>query len=128
MVFLYMRGNAGVYYWFGKGSGADDLIAALGGEDVASEKGLSGMKPLNAEGLVKSEPDLYLMMTLGLKSVGGVDGLMKVPGVADTSAGLNGCVVDMSDYEILSFGPQFPSTLRALGTAIYGSDHVKSTS
>ena len=124
MVFLYMRGNAGVYYWFGEGSGADDLIDALGGVDVAEEVGLEGSKPLNAEGLVKSEPDLYLMMTDGLQSVGGVDGLLEVPGVADTGAGVDGCVVDMSDYEILSFGPQFPSTLRALGEAIYGDGGV----
>ncbi|UDY35925.1 heme/hemin ABC transporter substrate-binding protein [Dermatobacter hominis] len=126
MVFLYMRGNAGVYYWFGEGSGADDLIDALGGVDVAEEVGLEGSKPLNAEGLVKSSPDLYLMMTHGLESVGGVDGLLEVPGVADTGAGVDGCVVDMSDYEILSFGPQFPSTLRALGAAIYGDDGVLS--
>jgi len=120
MVFLYMRGNAGVYYWFGKGSGADDLIEALGGVDVASESGLAGSKPLNAEGLVKSEPEMYLMMTDGLDSVGGVDGLLEIPGVADTAAGVDGCVVDMGDAQILSFGPQFPTTLRSLGEAIYG--------
>jgi iron complex transport system substrate-binding protein len=126
MVFLYMRGTAGVYYWFGEGSGADDLIDALGGVDVAAEVGLEGSKPLNAEGLVKAAPDMYLMMTEGLQSVGGIDGLLEVPGVADTAAGLDGCVVDMSDYEILSFGPQFPSTLRALGEAVYGPDGVLS--
>ncbi|MDQ7908055.1 ABC transporter substrate-binding protein [Phytohabitans sp. ZYX-F-186] len=119
MVFLYMRGNAGVYYWFGKGSGADDLIHDLGGIDVATEAGLSGMRPLNAEGLATANPDLYLMMTHGLESVGGIDGLRKVPGVADTSAGAHSCVVDMSDYQILSFGPQFPATLQALAEAIY---------
>lgn len=122
MVFLYMRGTSGVYYWFGKDSGADDLIAALGGVDVATEVGLEGSRPINAEGLVKSDPELYLMMTHGLESVGGPDGLLEVPGVADTEAGLNGCVVDMSDYEILSFGPQFPNTLRSLAAAIYGPD------
>lgn len=119
MVFLYMRGNAGVYYWFGEGSGADDLIEALGGLDVASEVGLEGMRPLNAEGLVRAEPDLFLMMTKGLESVGGVEGLLEVPGVAETAAGMSGCVVDMSDYQILSFGPQFPATLDALADAIY---------
>lgn len=121
MVFLYMRGRAGVYYWFGKGSGADDLIRELRGVDVATEVGLEGMRPINAEGLVKAEPDLYLMMSEGLKSVGGIDGLLEVPGVADTNAGQNSCVVDMSDYEILSFGPQFPATLRALAEAVYGT-------
>jgi iron complex transport system substrate-binding protein len=119
MVFLYLRGNAGVYYWFGEGTGADDLIDALGGVDVATEVGLEGMRPVNAEGLVKSAPDLYLMMSDGLESVGGVDGLLKVPGVAETAAGANRCVVDMSDYQILSFGPQFPATLDALAAAIY---------
>ncbi len=122
MVFLYLRGTAGVYYWFGEGSGADDLIEALGGVDVASEVGLEGSRPINAEGLVKSEPELYVMMSHGLDSVGGVDGLLEVPGVADTTAGINGCVVDMTDFEVLSFGPQFPHTLRALATAIYGTD------
>jgi iron complex transport system substrate-binding protein len=119
MVFLYLRGNAGIYYWFGKGSGADDLIAALGGVDVASEAGLEGMRPLNAEGLVRADPDLFLLMSHGLQSVGGVDGLLKVTGVAETSAGVNKCVIDMSDYQILSFGPQFPKTLDALADAIY---------
>ncbi|MGE3621333.1 MAG: hemin ABC transporter substrate-binding protein [Acidimicrobiia bacterium] len=126
MVFLYMRGNAGVYYWFGEGSGADDLIDALGGVDVASEVGLEGMRPLNAEGLVRAEPDLYLMMTMGLESVGGVTGLLEVPGVADTTAGAVGCVVDMSDYQILSFGPQFPATIEALAQAVYGEATARS--
>lgn len=124
MVFLYMRGQSGVYYWFGEGSGADDLIEALGGIDVATEVGLEGSRPINAEGLVRSEPELYLMMTHGLESVGGAEGLLEVPGVADTEAGMNGCVVDMSDYEVLSFGPQFPATLLALAEAIYGADGV----
>ena len=122
MVFLYLRGTAGVYYWFGEGSGADDLIDALGGFDVATDAGLEGARPINAEGLVKSEPELFVMMSHGLDSVGGVDGLLEVPGVADTTAGINGCVVDMTDGQVLSFGPQFPHTLRALATAIYGSD------
>lgn len=120
MVFLYMRGNAGIYYWFGEGSGADDLIEALGGVDVAGASGLKGSQPLNAEGLVKAAPDLYLMMSAGLDSVGDVSGLLSVPGVGDTPAGLNSCVIDMSDFEILSFGPQFPYTLEALAKAIYG--------
>jgi hypothetical protein len=28
-------------------------------------------------------------------------------------------VVDMSDFQILSFGPQYPATVDALATAIY---------
>lgn len=121
MVFLYLRGTAGVYYWFGQGSGADDLIASLGGVDVASESGLAGEQPLTAEGLIKADPDLYLLMSQGLDSVGGADGIESVPGVADTTAGKTRCFVDMADHQILSFGPQYPATLRALAAAVYGS-------
>ncbi|TAK70799.1 MAG: hemin receptor [Actinomycetota bacterium] len=120
IVFLYLRGQAGVYYWFGKGSGADDLIAALDGVDVATQTGLLGERPITAEGLVKAAPDLYLMMSHGLESVGGVAGLGRIPGVGTTTAGRDGCVVDMADSQILSFGPQFPATLTALARAVYG--------
>ncbi len=125
MVFLYVRGQAGIYYMFGEGSGADALITALGGYDVAGEIGWQGMRPINDEGLVKAQPDLILMMTKGLESVGGVDGLIeRLPAVAQTPAGQNRRVVDMSDTEILSFGPRTPEVLDALARAIYapGSD------
>lgn len=119
MAFLYMRGTAGVYSWLGKGSGADALIAELQGIDIATEFGVASSKPLNAEGLVASRPDMFLMMTKGLASVGGVEGLREVPGVGDTDAGKSSCVVDMIDYQVLSFGPTFPAVLTALADAIY---------
>jgi len=39
MLFLYVRGSANVYYIFGEDSGADSLIDAVGGIDVAEEIG-----------------------------------------------------------------------------------------
>jgi iron complex transport system substrate-binding protein len=119
-VFLYLRGNAGVYHWFGSGSGADDLIESLGATDVASEVGLEGTKPVTSEGLIAAAPELILVMSDGLSSVGGIDGLLGLPGVAQTPAGEARCVLDMADTQILSFGPQFPETLRSLGAALYG--------
>lgn len=119
MAFLYMRGNAGVYSWFGKGTGADELINEMKGIDIATEAGVPGSRPLNAEALVSARPDMFLMMTHGLESVGGVDGLKAVPGVGDTDAGRTSCVVDMSDYQILSFGPTYPNVIRGLAEAIY---------
>ncbi|MET0767006.1 MAG: ABC transporter substrate-binding protein, partial [Aeromicrobium sp.] len=74
MVFLYVRGQAGVYYMFGEGSGADGLIKAVGGYDVTEEIGWSGMKPVNDEAIIDAQPDLIILMTKGLDSVGGVDG------------------------------------------------------
>lgn len=120
IVFLYVRGTAGVYYLFGEESGADSLIQALGAVDVATEIGWKGMRPINAEALVEMKPDLILMMTKGLESVDGVDGLLeRVPAVANTPAGQNRRIVDMSDYEILSFGPRTADVLDAVARAIY---------
>lgn len=123
MVFLYVRGQAGVYYMFGEGSGADGLITALGGYDVAGEIGWNGMKPVNDEGLIAAQPDLILMMTKGLDSVGGVDGLLeRLPAIAETPAGQNRRIVDMSDAQILSFGPRTAAVLEALAVAIYAPE------
>ncbi len=123
MAFLYVRGQSGVYYMFGSGSGADALITALGGIDVASEIGFEGMRPLNDEGLVKAAPDLILMMTKGLESVDGIDGLLeRLPAVANTPAGQSRRIVDMSDTEILSFGPNTAAVLDALAVAIYAPE------
>lgn len=118
-----MRGQSGIYYMFGTGSGTDSLITALGGTDVATEIGWTGMKPMTDEGLIEASPDLVLVMTKGLESTGGVDGLLEaVPALAHTPAGENRRIVDMSDTEILSFGPHTADVLEALAVAIYAPE------
>lgn len=123
VVFLYLRGQAGVYSMFGEGSGADSLIDALDAVDVAGEIGWQGMRPITDEGLVAAQPDLVLVMTKGLESVGGVDGLLEqLPAIAQTPAGEHRRVVDMADTQILSFGPTSAQTLDALARAFYAPD------
>ncbi|WP_292705494.1 hemin ABC transporter substrate-binding protein [Microbacterium sp. SCN 71-17] len=123
MMFLYVRGQSGVYYLFGEESGADSLIEALGGVDVAGEIGWSGMRPITDEALVDANPDLLLMMTKGLESVGGVDGLVEhLPAVAQTDAGRHRRVVDMYDTTVLSFGPATADVLDALAVAVYAPE------
>lgn len=120
IVFLYVRGNAGVYYLFGKESGADSLINAVGGRDIATEQDWTGMRPVNAEALVAMQPDLVIMMTKGLESVDGVDGLLqRVPAIAQTPAGQHRRIVDMADSTVMSFGPRTPEIVAALTAAIY---------
>ncbi|CAB4690998.1 MAG: ABC transporter substrate-binding protein [Actinobacteria bacterium] len=122
-VFLYVRGQSGVYYMFGEGSGADSLIDALGLYDVADEIGWDGMKPVTDEGIIAAQPDVVLMMTGGLESVGGVDALVeRLPALASTPAGEHRRFVDMEDSEILGFGPLTASVLNALAVAIYAPE------
>jgi iron complex transport system substrate-binding protein len=126
MVFLYVRGQAGVYYMFGEGSGADGLIRAVGGYDVTQEIGWKGMKPVNDEAIIDAQPDLIVMMTKGLDSVGGVDGLLdRLPAIANTPAGQNRRIVDMQDSQVLSFGPRTAEVLNALAVAIYAPESAR---
>ena len=57
-------------------------------------------------------------MTKGLASVGGVEGLIKLPGVGQTTAGKNSAIIDVDDSLLLSFGPRTPSLLDQLAQAL----------
>ncbi|MFI6169819.1 hemin ABC transporter substrate-binding protein [Nocardia sp. NPDC051052] len=119
MAFLYLRSTA-ITMLAGPGSGADSLIAALRGQDA----GAALSEPfitITSEAMIAAAPDLLLVMSDGLKSVGGVDGLEKVPGIAQTPAGRNKRVVDMSDQVILSYGPNTGRVITALAGAVYGT-------
>lgn len=122
IAFLYLRGTAGVYLLGGPGSGADAMIQAIGAVDVGTDVGLD--RPfvnLTSEALISSAPDVILMLSEGLKSVGGVDGLLGITGIAQTPAGENRRVVDMGDTTLLSFGPRTGATVLALAEAVYGT-------
>ncbi|MBM9459399.1 ABC transporter substrate-binding protein [Nocardioides sp. zg-536] len=122
-VFLYVRGQAGVYYMFGADSGAEGLIDALGLYDVAEEIDWNGMKPVTDEAIIAAQPDVVLMMTGGLDSAGGVKGLLeRLPALANTPAGERERFVDMEDSQILGFGPLTADVLNALGVAVYAPD------
>ncbi len=120
MIFLYLRGGSGIYYLFGEESGAGDLIRGLSGVDVAAEIGWTGMQPMTDEAIVSANPDLILVMTDGIDSAGGIDGLLAAkPAIALTAAGQNKRFVDMADGDILSFGPRSAAVLDALARAVY---------
>ncbi|WP_150245023.1 heme/hemin ABC transporter substrate-binding protein [Nocardiopsis quinghaiensis] len=115
VAFLYLRGTAGVYLLGGPGSGADALLAEVGARDAGAEMGLSTpFTPITTEALIAAQPDVILVMTKGLDSVGGVDGLMEIPGVAQTPAGAERAVIDFEDGVLLNFGPRTPQVIAAL--------------
>ncbi|APT93799.1 ABC transporter substrate-binding protein [Corynebacterium phocae] len=119
MAFLYARGNGGVFFILGEGTGAQDLIEGVGGIDLAAEHNLSYAEPANAEALAKINPEVIIMMDKGLESTGGIDGLLKRPGVAQTVAGQNRRIVTLPDGQSLAFGPLTGQTLLRLAKAIY---------
>lgn len=118
VAFLYLRGTSSVYLIGGAGSGADSLLTAIGAIDVGAQTLDRPFNTLTAESLAALNPDVILVMSKGLESVGGIEGLLKLPGVAQTRAGKNSAVIDVDDSLLLSFGPRTPSLVDALAKAL----------
>ncbi|MBT1018405.1 ABC transporter substrate-binding protein [Canibacter sp. lx-72] len=122
--FLYMRG-AGIFYLFGEGSGIDALFASLGVKDVAKQIGWQGQRPMNDEALVSADPQVLVVMTKGLASVGGVDGMLTThPATALTTAGKNRRVIDVPDTALFTSAVRVPQVLDGLARAFYAPESL----
>ncbi|WP_372347330.1 hemin ABC transporter substrate-binding protein [Streptomyces sp. KL116D] len=123
VAFLYLRGSASVYLIGGAESGARSLLEAAGAVDAGAASGLrKDFTAITSEALAKAAPDAVLVMTKGLDSVGGVDGLVRIPGVAETPAGVDRRVVSVEDGVLLNYGPRTDQVLRSLVDQLYGTD------
>jgi iron complex transport system substrate-binding protein len=93
-LFLY-AGDQGVLPVSGRGTAAEAMITLAGGVSVVT--GYEGYKPLTPEAAIAATPDVLLMPARVPDSVGGVDGLLKAPGVALTPAGQERRIVAMDE-------------------------------
>jgi iron complex transport system substrate-binding protein len=118
IAFLYLRGGSAIYLLGGQGSGADSLIEHLGAIDVGAQKFKDPFSPITSEALIATNPEIILVMSKGLESVGGIDGLVSLPGISQTPAGKNRAVIAVDDSLLLSFGPRTPDLLRQLSGEI----------
>ncbi|WP_232525721.1 heme/hemin ABC transporter substrate-binding protein [Actinomyces sp. zg-332] len=119
VAFLYVRGNGGIFFILGKGEGSDELIENVYAHDTASRAGIEGISPATAESIASINPDVFFVMSKGLESANGVEGLLERPGVAQTTAGKNKRVVAIPDGLALSFGPQTGEVLSKVAKALY---------
>ncbi len=117
-MFLYVRG-ATTQLIGGTETTADAMIVASGATNAAADAGLVGFQPMTAESLAAAQPDLLILLTAGLESIGGVEGLLEIPGVAQTPAAQNGAVIDFDDLYFLGFGPRTPDALHDLLIALH---------
>ncbi|MEV0317905.1 hemin ABC transporter substrate-binding protein [Streptomyces sp. NPDC050658] len=123
VAFLYLRGSASVYLLGGRDSGAGSLLEAAGAVDAGKASGLEkDFTAITSEALAKAAPDAILVMSKGLDSVDGVEGLLKVPGVAETPAGLDRRIVAIDDGVLLNYGPRTDQVLKSLVDQLYGDD------
>lgn len=102
----------------GGGTAADAMLRYAGSVNVLA--GVDGYKPLTPEAAIAAAPDVILATEQGLQEAGGIDGLLKAPGLAQTPAGRARRVVALEALLLLGFGPRLPQAVAALSDALHG--------
>ena len=114
-LFVYARG-AGLVMVAGTDHAADTALRLAGAENVVTA--FPGFRPLTAEAVAGAAPDVIVIPERGLESLGGVEGLLAQPGLAQTPAGQTRRVVTVDDALLLGMGPRLGEGLRALADGL----------
>jgi iron complex transport system substrate-binding protein len=104
LILLIQEG--GVQLVAGGGTVASAMLEAAGATNAGEAAGIMGYQPVTAEALVAAAPDIIVTQALGAEAVGGVDGILALPGVAETPAGQNGRIYIYDDELLLGMTPR----------------------
>ena len=113
---IYARGPQ-VVMVSGRGTPADSMLALAGAHNAVQE--FDGYKPLTAEAVVAAAPEVILIPSGGLASLGGIEALLQQPGLSLTPAGKQKRVIEMDAEKLLGFGPRLPEAVRDLAAALH---------
>lgn len=100
----------------GLGTSAHAMLEYSGAVNAIT--GFSGYKPLTPEAVIAAQPDVLLLTEQGLQAAGGLDGVLKLPGLAQSPAGRNRRVIALEAMFLMGFGPRLPAAVSDLDTAI----------
>lgn len=98
--------EGGVQLVAGGGTVADAMLVAAGATDAAVTAGIMGYQPVTAEALVAAAPEIIVTLAMGAEAVGGLDGVLALPGVAETPAGQKGRIYLYDDELLLGMTPR----------------------
>ncbi len=116
VLFIYARGKGNLMV-AGRNTAAESMIALAGGQNALTD--FEDFRALSTEGLVQAKPDYILMFDSGLQSLDGADGLLTIPGIAQTPAGKNKRIITMEGQYLLGFGPRCLQAARELAVQIH---------
>ncbi|WP_109123631.1 ABC transporter substrate-binding protein [Dyella sp. C11] len=88
----------------GRDTAADAAITLAGGANVGGD--FSGYKAVSPEAMAALAPDVIVLMHEREAELGGIDGVLKLPGVAMTPAGRARRIVFVDGQALLGFGPR----------------------
>tara|TARA_B100000676_G_scaffold183532_2_gene180450 strand:+ start:846 stop:1748 length:903 start_codon:yes stop_codon:yes gene_type:complete len=108
VAFIWGNGNTGVRL-AGSATGADLMLELAGAINAAAS--LTGYQPMSAEAVIVAEPEFYIIPESTVTGIGGIDELMKLPGIGDTPAGLNSRIIVVDLLAFIGFGPRVGEAL-----------------
>lgn len=88
----------------GKDTAATHAIALAGGVNVVDS--YTGYKPVSAEAMAALAPEVIVLMRERADMLGGIEGVLKLPGIALTPAGKARRVILVDGQALLGFGPR----------------------
>jgi iron complex transport system substrate-binding protein len=113
IAFVYTRGPD-VMLLFGAEMTTTPVIEAAAGIDAGVEAGVVGTVDVTPEALAAAAPDVIIVPAEGYEVLGGIDGLLAIPGVSATPAGVSGAVLAYPEGDFLTFGPRIASSIERL--------------
>ena len=113
VAFVYTRGPD-VMLLFGSEMTTVPVIVAAGGFDAGTEAGVVGTVDVTPEALAAAAPDVIVVPAEGYEVLGGIDGLLSIPGVAATPAGSSRSVLAYPEGDFLTFGPRIAESIALL--------------
>ena len=115
VLFIYARGT-GTMLVAGKKTSMDAIITLSGGKNAVQE--FNEFKPYTTEALIKADPDVILMFEFGYNSLGGINSILKMPGVGQTTAGKNKKIVQMDADLLVNFSVRLDQAIKALNNQL----------
>jgi iron complex transport system substrate-binding protein len=101
----------------GQGTSAHAIMNYLHLENAF--KSLQGYKPLTPESVIGGQADVILLTDQGLQAQGGLQGILRLPGIVQTPAARHRQIYSREANHLLGFGPRLPSMLGSLAKEIH---------
>jgi iron complex transport system substrate-binding protein len=99
---------------FGADSLGSGVLEAAGAQSAGELAGMRGTMPFTPEALASTQPEYIITGARMFDNVGGMGGMLDMPGVAVTPAGRNRNIVVIDDLLLLGYTPRFGQLLEEL--------------
>lgn len=111
VLFIYGR-SAGNLMVAGENTPLEKIIELSGAVNAVT--GFEDFKPLSNEVLISANPDYILMFDSAPSSLNGLEGILEIPGIKETTAGKNKNFIFLDGQLLSGFGPRVGEAARTL--------------